>query len=184
MAPELVVAGILVVGGLLYYTVDAIVVLYLVESESGMNSDAKAKTVMLSLVRRANNIILIHDNGDDDDGSIYQDEEVVDAFMARLEEVPILQVKCLFNENNDTLFRRRLGAHSRVTIRITLRHTVIHFKIIDGGIYGYISRHEKGETHRPYQSFDFSRVPWILGASAKRERAFGRHMRAMEEALA
>ena len=185
MTPELLAAGLFVFGGFLYYTVDAVVVLYLVKSESGTNSDRKAKIVMLSLVGRANNIILIHDNGGADEGSIYQDQEVVDAVVARLEAVRGLHVKCLFNEDNDTLFRRRLSDHHRVTIRITFRSTVIHFKIIDGGIYGYISRHERGEFHRPYRSFDFSGVPsWYLDFSSKRERAFGRYIRSMEEAFA
>ena len=187
MSQEIMIAGlfgVVIVFGFAYYTANAVAILYLAHSESGVNSDHKAKSVFLALINLAEHKISIHDDGDAVQGSIYEDQDVVDAVLTRLDEHPDLRVECLFNMDSDTLFRRLLAGHDQVNVRFTDHRSIIHFKIIDNGVAGYVSRHEKGESHRPYKLHNFSRIPWYLGASSKREMAFGQHLRMMEDAFA
>lgn len=132
---------------------------------------------ILKVVRRE---LIIHDDGDDSVGSIYNSDRVVEALRARLKQTVGFRVRVLFN------FRQELEVNKLATEfpgRVEIRYRNgeraegdIHYKIVDGGKAGYLSRHSVGDEKREYEFFNCS-----LSRKRVRERIFGDYCQRFEQ---
>ena len=168
---ETIVAAILAVGfagGLVYgiATLREPVQLQCVTSTgTDTNTDPLAAKKFLELLGDAEVSMIIYDDGNDMDDSIYKNSDIVNAVKKKVEEYPEFRVRCLFNSPYQSLFRTELsGYQGCVEIRTRKepqprREGQVHFKIIDDGVKAYLSRHPYGHSEREYRIVDCSKVP-------------------------
>ncbi len=137
---------------------DAVEVSRTVVTEMPPNSNAEAEQVFLELLEEAETEILMYDDGDVGEGSLYQSPKVVEAIKAKLQENPGFRVRCVLNELDDTLFKRQL-APPGVDIRLRSSNpSRVHYKIIDG-MKAYVSCHQPGEVARNRRMIDCTNAP-------------------------
>lgn len=114
------------------------------------NSNEEAERIFLELLREAQNEIVMYDDGDTGEGSLYQSETVVQEIKAKLRKNPGFKVDCLLNHRTgSTLFEKELD---QVTSGVRIRQrrddpSRIHYKIIDGR-KAYVSCHRQGQAAR------------------------------------
>lgn len=125
-----------------------------------VNDDTIALNQFLSLLNMASESIIIYDDGNSMDGSLYENSQAVNAIKERIDGSD-LTVKCFFNCPNDTLFVRELSQYDNVDIKFRDgdRPNDIHFKIIDGGKSAYLSWHEFGSSERRFKMLDCRHLP-------------------------
>ena len=112
------------------------------------NNDRIAKDSFLRLLHVAERQMLVYDDGNNDEHSIYNHPDVVAQVEEKLRSTPRLKLDCVFNDEDETLFKEKFLNHDQVTIRLRLRNPQrVHYKIIDGKL-GYISFHEHGSDDR------------------------------------
>ena len=119
------------------------------------NDNKDAIKHFLTVLDRAEREFLVHDDGDDKtDGSLYDDENTVEAVRERLRMYPSLKIRCLLNFNAGV----KMAALSeefggRFQVRYLHQRPVddVHFKIADGGEMAYLSSHPRGVTEREGQ---------------------------------
>ena len=126
------------------------------------NSDKTAERNFLALLQEATESMVVYDDGNEMEGSIYQNQQVVDAVREKLSKNPGFRLSCYFNFDHAMLFTKELAQHPRV--RIVTGHgdrpdDDVHYKIIDGGLKAHISRHEVASQERRYRTIDCTRVP-------------------------
>ena len=128
--------------------------------EPGINDDDRAVSSFTDLLEQARCNMTIYDDGDDTEGSIYMNPEVVATIGKKLHAVPNFKMRCYFNLDNSTLFRERFNNESQVKILTGTgtRPDDTHYKIIDDGRMAYLSRHERGSRKREFQIIDCTRV--------------------------
>lgn len=118
------------------------------------NDNEDAIRRFLAVLNRAEHELLMHDDGDKTDGSLYDDEDTVEAVRERLRACPSLKMRCLLNFNADVKMAA-LGEEcgDRFQVRYLHQRPVddVHFKIADGGKMAYLSVHPKGVTDRTGQ---------------------------------
>lgn len=128
---------------------------------SGENDDVTAAEQFITLVNRAEHLIVVYDDGNKMKGSLYDDKTVVEAVEKRLSENGNFNVKCFFNSSDQTRFVTSLQSMDRVDIRFRnndeSRPNDVHYKIIDDGAMGYLSRHAFGQAERNFTIVDCSR---------------------------
>ena len=139
----------------------------------GQNSDAFASEAFVRLLRDAKESMLVCDDGNKMDVSVYEDDSVVDAVKTKLDSCPEFEMYCLFSDTDETKFVRAFNDEPRVRIKAGVRRRHVHYKIIDGGRSGYLSRHVHGETQRSYKLYEEA-TGWV------REMALGRHVADIE----
>ena len=159
----LVDTGLIVVAGLVSipWLRDAIEVSRTRVTEMPPNSNESAVQEYLGLLDEAQTEIVMYDDGDTTEGSLYQSRAVVDAIQAKIEENPTFKVKCVLNnQRGETLFERELeNLAPQVNIRGRRENpTRVHYKIIDRR-KAYVSRHPSGESARTRKMIDCSRSP-------------------------
>ena len=135
---------------------------YVHSTSPAVNDDASAVTSFLGMLNEAEESLIIYDDGDDSDGSLYKDRRVIEAVQHKLGDNPAFEVRCLFNCDDNLLFRRELEGKRQVHVRIRSNGPSddgIHYKIIDGGAKAYLSRHALGAKQRRYTIIDCTRVP-------------------------
>ena len=150
--------------------------LLLLGLQVGTNDSAFAAESFIKLINAADRTMLICDDGNKMEGSLYENQMVVAAIQVRLQTNEALRLYCLFSSEDQTLFRERLEGHERVIVKVVRPRRQIHFKIIDGGQQGYVSSHPPGAHERQYRLYDCTRTPRSL-----REQIFGRHIRGMQD---
>ena len=132
-----------------------------VRVSSGVNDDNSAVERFITLVNKAEHLIIVYDDGNLMHGSLYDDKAVVEAVKKRLSENSDLEVKCFFNRCEQTHFVTSLQSSNRVDIRFRNnsdgRPDDVHYKIIDNGVIGYLSRHALGQTERNFTIVDCSK---------------------------
>ena len=132
-----------------------------VRVSSGKNDESAAPGQFIALVNRAEHLIIVYDDGNKMKGSLYDDRSVVEAVEKRLLENDGLNVKCFFNKRDQTLFVTTLQHKDRVDIQFRNndenRPDDVHYKIIDEGAMGYLSRHALGQTERNFTIVDCSK---------------------------
>ena len=125
----------------------------------GPNDDELAEIGFTGLLRRADQKISISDHGNIMDNSIYQNESVLAQVDRKLRENSSFIIECGFTSPDRNKFREMFEGHPRVIVR--QREEPIleypHYKIIDGGVLAYLSRHEEGSDNREICYYDFSR---------------------------
>ena len=146
----------------------------MLDFEVGTNDSTIATETFIKLVNSADRSLLICDDGNRMEGSIYENESVVEAVQKRLRDNAALCVYCMFSSDDDTLFRRVFRGNDRVKVKVVKPRRQIHFKIVDGGRYGYVSAHSQGSDERNYRRYNCSRT-----SQRFRERVFGHHIRSM-----
>ena len=169
LGPAGVFFSIAAVGIYAYYT-GALLSLKL---DVGRNSDAFASEVFVRLLGEAQESMLVCDDGNKMDVSVYEDDSVVDAVRTKLNSYPEFKMYCLFSDTEETKFLRAFNDEPRVRIKSGVRRRPVHYKIIDGGRSGYLSRHAHGETQRSYKLYEGA-TGWV------REMALGRHIADIE----
>ena len=135
---------------------------YVQSTSTAINDDASALTSFLGMLNEARESLIIYDDGDDSDGSLYNDRRVIEAVQHKLGDNPAFEMRCLFNCDDHLLFRRELEGERQVDVRVRSDSTSddgIHYKIIDGGAKAYLSRHALGSKQRRFKIVDCTRVP-------------------------
>ena len=136
----------------------------LVHQQTGKNDDASAKEQFLAMLARATHTLIVHDDGDNMDVSVYNDQEVLDAVENRLATTKRLTIKILFNFREPLEIYALAANHDRLEIStLDLTHEQrpehdVHYKIADGGKYAYLSLHGRGSPERRFESYECPRA--------------------------
>ena len=151
--------------------------------QSGGNDDDAATQMFLRVLRTAEKTLHVHDDGDKGNGSIYDDDDVVQAVRRQLEDRPELQIRCLFNDKADLKLVRELRAEypDRFTVYYLSGPRPIgdvHYKIADGGVMGYLSSHEHGQPERNFKLLDCS-----AAKPRTRKKAFGKYLEQFDRSI-
>jgi hypothetical protein len=127
-------------------------------TDLGLNSDEDAKAHFLNLLEEATSEVIMYDDGDLGQESIYQSADVIAALRQKLERFPGFVVRCELNHlNGETRFERELQ-HSRVFISGRAAEDRTHYKVFDRK-KAYVSRHGVGETARNRRLIDCTNAP-------------------------
>ena len=138
--------------------------------EVGHNSNARVSEAFLRLLENAKSEMLICDDGNKMEGSIYDNDEIVATVRSKLESNNQFRIRCLFSENYRSKFRAAFENRDyNVEIKAQVERRPVHYKIIDRGQSGYLSRHERGETQRAFKFYE-NASGWV------RELALARHV--------
>ncbi len=158
-------AGILVVFAVLVIrqTFIGVQILKATIRDPKTNDDDIAVGRFTDLLEKACSNMMVYDDGNKMEGSVYMQREFVDAVKKKLRDVPDFTMRCYFNyDENDTLFREAFDGHDRVDIRTRpnedARPNDTHYKIIDDGRMAYLSQHGDGSSEREFQVVDCTRV--------------------------
>ena len=129
-------------------------------TEMSPNNNEAAEQIFLELLDEAETEIVMYDAGDDDDGSLYQSQEVVQAIRDKLHENAEFKVDCVLNNRaGATLFETELAQEPNVKIRERRDNpSRVHYKIIDGR-KAHVSCHEPGKMVRNSRMIDCSNAP-------------------------
>ena len=145
-------------------------------SPEQINDNSSVVSNFVELLNEASSSMILYDDGDDTDGAVFNDSRVVDAVRRKLQSTPDFELRCLFNCNDDVRFRKELANEPQVDIRTRCNmghERKTHYKIIDGGVKAYLSRHELGSNQRRFKIVDCSNVSKRLrsrvGASVLRK---------------
>ena len=126
------------------------------EPESRINSNEEAAILFITLVRKTKHQMLIHDDGDNSERSIYNDDDVMNAIRERVKQRPRLRIECLFNDKDQHLKLEKLAdGECRRNILISYLggdrpEPDIHYKVVDKGRLVHVSHHEHGADERAY----------------------------------
>lgn len=151
-ATVIVSIGLLVYASLQFYRA---VELMKIRTAEGVNDHEKARVAFRDLLAEADSDMILYDDGNSMEGSIYEDQAVVDAVRRKLAENPRFEMECMFSSPDETLFRKELGNEPRVTItRRKGGRSSVHYKIIDGGRKAHVSRHALGQERRRFKIID------------------------------
>lgn len=134
-------------------------------SLQGMNESDVAITNFIETVRRAATSLVIHDDGNHMEGSVYNDQKAIDAVVRQMNKHDSLSVKCWFNVEsvpelglvaamrNDDRLATRFAVRYRKPSPLKLWRfswVDLRYKIADGGEYGTVSRHAFGAMQRRF----------------------------------
>lgn len=134
-------------------------------SLQGMNESDVATANFIETVRRAETSLAIHDDGNNMEGSVYNDQKAIDAVVTQMNKHESLSVKCWFNvesvpelglvaamRNDDRLATRFAVRYRKPSPLKLWRFSWFdpHYKIADGGEYGTVSRHAFGAMQRRF----------------------------------
>lgn len=147
------------------------------------NSGEKAVVYFMRVIEEANEQVIIHDDGDSVEESIYNNKAVVAALDRRLKDSPRLNVRILFNSPGVQLDILELAKKHGDRVRIRYRKDGrpvgdIHYKIADRRM-GYFSEHDEGSTDRKVWIYEFQDAP-----RRARDRVFGDPIRRFEQEFA
>lgn len=164
----LIVLGWVAVGSFAACTVVIVWVLhrtfqymYVKVSPVQINDDDSAVTNFIELLDEARTSMILYDDGNDMAGSVYNDSRVIDAVRSKLRFNPDFELRCLFNCDEGVKFRKEFTDEPQVEIRTRSdvgRERKVHYKIIDGGVKAYLSRHELGSIQRRFKIVDCTNV--------------------------
>ena len=134
---------------------------YVQVSPTQINDDDSVVSNFIELLDEAHTSMIVYDDGNDMDGSVYNDSRVIDAVRRKLRSNPDFALQCLFNCDEDVRLRKEFAHEPQVDIRTRPdmggeRKT--HYKIIDGGMKAYLSRHELGSSQRRFKTVDCTNV--------------------------
>lgn len=136
-------------------------VLYVRVTEPEINDDRAAVANFVGMLKEARESMIVYDDGDNTEGSLYNDPQVISAVYDKLQAEPSFVLQCLFNCDDDLLFRKELAGKPQITIRTRSSSAPaheIHYKIIDDGAKAYLSRHRLGSSERRFKIVDCTDV--------------------------
>lgn len=135
---------------------------YVRTTPSAIDNGESAVRSFVCMLNEAQESLIIFDDGDDIDGSLYNDRRVIDAVQDKLRDNPEFELRCLFDCHDDLLFRKELERERQVSIRTRSSCAPtdgIYYQIIDGGTKAYLSRHVCGSKDRRFRLVDCTCVP-------------------------
>ena len=137
----------------------------------------EAVVYFMRVLEEADEQMIIHDDGDRVDGSIYNHKEVIAALDRRLKSGSKLKVRILFNSPGVQLDILKLAKRHGNRLRIRYRKGGrpvgdIHYKIADRRM-GCFSEHDEGSTGRKIWVYEFQHAPrkaqdWVFGDTVRR----------------
>ena len=155
-----------------------------VNVQGGRNDDTAAATTFTDILRRAQETLIIHDDGDKAEGTVYDNTDVIDAVRRQLADNQALRIRCLFNDREDLDLVRQM--RSEYPGRFDVRYRAgarppgdIHYKIADDGTIGHLSSHEHGQRERKFKLLDCSNAK-----ERTRKRVFGKYIDQFENGFA
>lgn len=125
------------------------------QESSKSNTHEEAVELIIELLKKTKRKIDIHDDGNDFEGSVFNNSRVMDTLQERIRERNI-KVRCLFNVSEKTKLRElaeSMSAKNRIEIwnlRGERPKPDIHYKIIDGGRMVHLSNHAYNASERAY----------------------------------
>lgn len=146
----------------IWVTCRIVMPLLLVRAKAGLHDDSGAVGHFLDLLSAARKSMIVYDDGNGRQGTVYKDARVIDAVRKKLDECPGFELRCLFNGDADLPFKQAFANETRIVIRTRdrmLGAQDTYYQIIDGGKQAYLSRHVLGASIRKYKMIDFSDVP-------------------------
>ena len=145
-----------------------------VRVERGINDTEEAKTNFLRILHATRSELLIYDDGDASDCSLYQDKELVDEVHRFLKESSI-KMRCLFTFDEKLLLTQTLTPSDGINFDVRVANQTVrddrHYKISDSGNMLYLTRHKKGACERPFSLIDCSGVPKLVRWHVKKRLA-------------
>ena len=138
-----------------------------VSTTSDWNSDHTAVEHFVALLNEAEKNMVVYDDGNKMEGSIYESQEIVEAVRQKLSENPHFRLSCYFNFGDSTLFTEAFAGSPGVQIEVGQGDRPdddVHYKIIDGGLKAHLSRHKLSSKKRRCKVIDCSNVPRRLMA--------------------
>ena len=154
---------------------------------SGDNDDDLAATHFIELLNEAKKSMDVYDDGNDMDGSIYKNSNVIRAAMSKMEQHPDFKLTCYFHFDGNLPFTQKLVEYPNVKIVTggarTRSDSDVHYKIIDGGRKAHVSQHQVGAKERSYKVFDCTYVPDRALANVT-DVLFGVHKKRVEKLMA
>ena len=133
-----------------------------VSTTSDWNSDETAVEHFLALLDEAKTCMVVHDDGNKMEGSIYENQDVIDAVRRKLSDKPDFRLSCHFNFDDAMPFTKELEGVRGVQIKTgqgDRSQDDVHYKIIDGGLKVYLSKHAVASKARRYKVIDCGSVP-------------------------
>lgn len=127
-----------------------------------VNDHASVARNFIQLLGEARASMIVYDDGNNVQGSLYSEQSVIDAVRGRLRADPAFELRCLFDSDDQVEFRWELANEPQVDIRTRRdsgRGAKIHYQIIDGGEKAYLSRHGRGASKRRSRTIDCTGVP-------------------------
>lgn len=126
--------------------------------ENGVNDDSEALSKFVTVVQHAERDLIIHDDGNDMPGTIYNDAAVIEAIDRQMAQHKKLVVKCLFNARDKLAMVERLSERYPTRFHVRYRRWRrkrpafdVHYKIADGGEIGHLSHHDYGARERYFE---------------------------------
>lgn len=153
-----------------------------IRTYSRVNDDDAAAEMFVRVLNAAKESLVIHDDGDQTKGTVYEDERVIDAVRRQLQRHDALKIQCLFNDREDLALVRRMGEEFPGRFQARYRRGPrpaghIHYKIADRGLIGHLSAH--GRRARSFKLFDCS-----AAKPRTRRIVFGKYLRQFERDVA
>ena len=137
-----------------------------VSTTSDSNSDEAAVEQFVALLDEAETSMVVHDDGNKMDGSIYESDTVIDAVREKIAKHKDFRLSCHFNFGG-TRFTDELAGCPAVRIRTGQGDRPaddVHYKIIDCGRKAHLSSHRFNSKERRYKVIDCGNVPRRLMA--------------------
>ncbi len=134
---------------------------------SDRNSNETAAKHFVALLDEAKENMVVYDDGNEMEGSIYWNRDVVNAARQKLSNNPGFRLSCYFNFNAAMPFTRELQECRGFRVEFGQGDRPdddVHYKIIDGGLKAHLSRHELASEDRRYRVIDCNSVPDRLKA--------------------
>lgn len=126
-----------------------------------VSDDDSAVSDFIELLDEAQASMILYDDGNNADGSLYNDRRVIGAVRSKLRDYTDFTLQCLFNCNEGVRFRKEFANEPQVEIRTrndSGSESGVHYKIIDKGMKAYLSRHERGARERIFKIVDCTTV--------------------------
>ena len=121
------------------------------------NDNSTAIARFNEALSHASSELLIHDDGDQVNGTVYNHDATIQAVRKRLNKCKKLQIRCLLNFNESvemTKLSNEFGTRFQVRYLGQRPSGDVHFKIADRGKWAYLSTHSKGSIERDGQICD------------------------------
>ena len=142
----------------------------------GLNNDAQAAEMFLDLIRKTRRSIVIHDDGNDSQESVYNNDRVMAAFRDGIQKHGI-QVRCLFNDAEPI---KLLDLAREFPDNVSIWYVEgdrptpdIHYKVVDGGRLVHLSEHQHRVSERGFVLRDGK---WATSGTRRRiSRAYREH---------
>ena len=127
------------------------------------NDDDVALKNIIDLLEEAKEEIEIYDDGNQIEGSPYDDGALIEAVENKLGDNKNFKIVCFFNSSDRLTFKERFQNNKQVDIHIRENESPprydTHYKIIDCGRKACLSEHDPDDSaKRSYRIFDCTKV--------------------------